>query len=304
MGGSVLVRWLTALNFRWVRSPPAGNRVNRRRAQTYETHASGSNTPTLIDVTPQAPADIAGLFSSLLATDPGRPRVTWYGPQGERVEFSAKTLGNWVAKTSNLLVQELDCEPGSTVGIALPVHWRTVSWLLACWAVGVHAVVFDENLGPARTDLAFDVLVTDRPSTPPQGSTEAALVVVALPSLATRWTGDVPPGAIDAAAEIRLQPDAFTPYAAPTPGSPALTTGELTVAYADLLVQARTAAGDPGTRLLSGAGPSRSIEAYLAPLVAGGSVVLHHDLTGLDPAQLEHLIEQEQVTATDLGPSL
>ncbi|MBT0770346.1 TIGR03089 family protein [Kineosporia sp. J2-2] len=255
-------------------------------------------------MTGNAPADVAALMSSLLATDPGRPRVTWYGPDSERVEFSAKTLGNWVSKTANLLVQELDCEPGSVVGIALPVHWRSVAWLLAAWSVGVHAVVFDEDLGPARTDLAFDVLVTDRPSAPPQGGAQAELVVVALPSLATRWTGDVPPGAIDAAAEIRLQPDVFTPYALPAPTLPALTTGELTVSYGDLLTQARTAAGDPGTRLLTGAGPSRAIEAYLAPLVAGGSVVLHHDLTGLSQDRRDHLIAQEQITATDLGPAL
>ncbi|GLY28462.1 TIGR03089 family protein [Kineosporia sp. NBRC 101731] len=255
-------------------------------------------------MTTQAPADVAALLSSLMSTDPGRPRVTWYGPNSERVEFSAKTLGNWVAKTANLLVEELDCEPGSTVAIALPVHWRSVSWLLAAWAVGVHVVVFDENLGPARTDLSFDVLVTDRPSSPPVGSTQAALVVVALPSLATRWTGDVPPGAIDAASEIRLQPDAFNPYAAPTPDSPALTIGELTVSYGDLFTQARTAAGEVSTRLLTGAGPSRAVEAYLAPLVTGGSVVLHHDLTGLGTEEREHLEQQEQVTATDLGPAL
>ena len=255
-------------------------------------------------MTPQPPADIAALMSALLALDPGRPRVTWYGPNPERVEFSAKTLGNWVAKTANLLVDELDCGPSATVGIALPVHWRSVSWLFATWAVGAHAVVFDENRGPARSDLAFGVQVTGRPSAPPEGSSQAELVVVALPSLATRWTGDVPPGAIDAAAEIRLQPDAFTPHAAATPDSPALTSGELTVSYGDLLVQARTAAGEPGTRLLSGAGPSRAIEAYLAPLVVGGSVVLHHDLTALSTQEREHLIEQEQVTATDLGPAL
>nr|WP_269809676.1 TIGR03089 family protein [Kineosporia rhizophila] len=243
-------------------------------------------------------------MSSLLTADPARPRVTWYGPNAERVEFSAKTLGNWVAKTANLLVNELDCEPGSTVAIALPVHWRSVSWLLAAWAVGAHVVVFDENLGPARTDLTFDVLVTDRPTAPPEGSTQAELVVVALPSLATRWTGDVPPGAIDAAAEIRLQGDVFTPYATAGPEAPALTVGELTVRYGDLLVQANTAAGEPGMRLLTGAGPSRAIEAYLAPLVAGGSVVLHHDLANLSNEEREHLAAQEQVTVTDLGPSL
>ncbi len=245
------------------------------------------------------PADVAALMSSLLATDPGRPRVTWYGPQAERVEFSAKTLGNWVAKTANLLVDELDCEPGSVVGIALPAHWRSVAWLLAAWSVGVHVVAIDEKLAPVPSGTAFDVLVTDRPSAPPPGSTEAELVVVALPSLATRWTGDAPAGAIDAAAEIRLQPDVFTPYEPIDPAGPALTAGGATISYADLLPRARAAGLPPRTRLLTGAGPSRAVEACLAPLAGGGSVVLHHDLAGLAPAERDHLIAQENVTAQD-----
>ncbi|GAB6900994.1 TIGR03089 family protein [Kineosporia succinea] len=239
--------------------------------------------------------DVSSLISELLATDPGRPRVTWYGPDHERVEFSAKTLGNWVAKTAGLLVEELDCHPGSVVGIQLPVHWRSVTWLLAAWEVGVHAVVFDETADPRQaTDMAFDVLVTDRPSSPPPGSIEAELVVVALPALATRWTGDVPPGAIDAAAEIRLQPDVFTPYARPTADTPALTTAAGTLTYGGLFAQETP---EPGTRLLTGAGPSHAIEAYLAPLRAGGSVVLHHDLAALSDDARAHLVSQEQVTA-------
>lgn len=251
-------------------------------------------------MTAQAPADVAALIPTLLAADPGRPRVTWYGPNSERVELSAKTLGNWVAKTSNLLVEELDCAPGSTLALALPVHWRTVSWLLAAWTVGMHTVVFDAGLGPASTDLAFDLLVTDRPSAPPQGIVEGELVAVALPALATRWTGDLPAGAIDAATEIRLQPDVFTPYDAPAADLPALTVGATTISYADLIPQAAALAGEPGARLLTGAGPAQALGAYLAPLVVGGSVVLHHDLAGLDPQALAHLCEQERVTVT--GP--
>jgi len=250
-------------------------------------------------VTAQAPADVAALIPSLLAADPGRPRVTWYGPNDERVEFSAKTLGNWVAKTANLLVEELDCEPGSTVAIALPVHWRTVAWLLAAWTAGAHVLVFDPALGPARTDLAVDVLVTDRPSAPPAGIAEAELVAVALPSLAARWQGDLPPGAVDAAAEIRLQPDVFTPYAAPAAQDPALTVGELSISYADLVPRAADLAVPAGTRLLTGAGPGAALGSYLAPLLGGGSVVLHHDMAGLDPQALARLGEQEQVTRTE-----
>ena len=39
------------------------------------------------------------------AGDPARPLLTWYDDgTGERVELSGATLGNWVAKTANLLV--------------------------------------------------------------------------------------------------------------------------------------------------------------------------------------------------------
>src|SRR6187551_1020135 len=108
----------------------------------------------------------------LMTMDPGRPRVTWYGPDHERVEFSAKTLNNWVSKTANLLVDELDVGPGSRLGLALPGHWRTVVWLLAGWSVGAHTIVLPSVAalhGPdeaAAPTVAVDVLVTDRPSSP------------------------------------------------------------------------------------------------------------------------------------------
>jgi len=241
----------------------------------------------------------------LISVDPGRPRVTWYGADHERVEFSAKTLNNWVSKTANLLVDELDAEPGFRLGIALPAHWRTVVWLLAGWSVGAHAIVL-ASAGPPvpapdAPTTAVDVLVTDRPSSPPPGTIESQLVVVSLPALATRFLGDVPTGAIDAAAEVRLQPDVFVAGTRPAGAVPAFTSGERTVSHADLMAAARAAAPETGpVRLLSGAGPERAIEAYLAPLAAGGSVVLHHDLAGLSESERAHLISQEGVTAIDL----
>ncbi len=239
----------------------------------------------------------------LLTSDAGRPRVTWYGPQHERVEFSAKTLNNWVSKTANLLVDELDAGPGSRIGIALPGHWRTVAWLLAGWAVGAHTVVLPDHSGAAEAGspvAPLDVLVTDRPSAPPAGTQESVLVVVALPALATRFLGDVPSGALDAAAEVRRQPDFFQPGPPPAPADPAFTIADRLVPHGDLLAAARAAGLAPGVRLLTGAGPERALEAYLAPLAAGGSVVIHHDLAGLSDAERAHLSDQEGVTAVDL----
>src|SRR4051794_22652943 len=184
----------------------------------------------------------------LISVDPGRPRVTWYGTDHERVEFSAKTLNNWVSKTANLLVDELDAGPGCRLGIALPAHWRTVVWLLAGWSGGAHAIVL-ASAGPPVPDApttAVDVLVTDRPSSPPPGTIESQLVVVSLPALATRFLGDVPTGAIDAAAEIRLQPDVFVAGARTAGAGPAFTSGGRTVSHADLMTAARAAVPDTG----------------------------------------------------------
>jgi uncharacterized protein (TIGR03089 family) len=262
-------------------------------------------------------ADVPALMLDLISMDPGRPRVTWYGPDHERVEFSAKTLNNWVSKTANLLVDELDAGPGSRLGIALPGHWRTVVWLLAGWSVGAHTIVLP-SVAPQDQDgaptTAVDVLVTDRPSSPPPGTIESLLVVVALPALATRFLGDVPTGAIDAAAEVRLQPDVFVVGERPVAVDPAFSAGERTVLHGDLMPLARAdaaaradtdpialAAGSTGAiRLLTGAGPERAIETYLAALAVGGSVVLHHDLAALTAAERAHLANQEGVNAIDL----
>ncbi|MFB9956408.1 TIGR03089 family protein [Cellulomonas denverensis] len=141
---------------------------------------------------------MATTVSTLLAglhRDPGRPRLTWYGPQGERIELSGAVLDNWVTKTVNLMVEEFDTGPGSVVSIALPPHWRTVVWALAAWRCG--AAVSDDPIP--------DVRITDRPD---QAGPAVDLVAVALPALALRWPG--PPlaaGVIDAAQAVMTYGD-------------------------------------------------------------------------------------------------
>src|SRR3712207_404560 len=84
----------------------------------------------------------AALLSRARDRDPARPLVTHYDDAtGERVELSATTLDNWVAKTANLLQDEFDVGPGSTVAVALPVHWQTAAVLLGVWSCG--AAVLD-----------------------------------------------------------------------------------------------------------------------------------------------------------------
>ena len=59
---------------------------------------------------------------NLLQREPGRPRLTWYGDGPERIELSGAVLANWVAKTTNLLVEELDAAAGETADDAMEVH--------------------------------------------------------------------------------------------------------------------------------------------------------------------------------------
>ena len=80
-------------------------------------------------------------------------------PMNERVELSARVLENWVAKTANLLVEELDVEVGDPVLLALPAHWRTVAWRLAL-ATG------DLTWGDVPVDGTGHVTVSARPPTP------------------------------------------------------------------------------------------------------------------------------------------
>src|SRR5918911_3935983 len=110
-----------------------------------------------------SPRSVPELLQALVVADPGRPRVTWYGADGERVELSARTLENWVAKSANLLMEEFDAGPGTRVGVRLPGHWRTATWLLATWTVGACVV---GTPGPSATAPSaqpgprLDVVVT------------------------------------------------------------------------------------------------------------------------------------------------
>src|SRR3712207_930384 len=145
-----------------------------------------------------------------LASGGGRPRVTQYAADGERVELSGAVLANWTAKTTNLLVEEFDVAPGSTVRLDLPAHWRTLVWALATWRCGACVV-----LGP---DGDTDVVVSDVPGRHDAGQ----LVAVALPALARRFAGPLPAGAVDAAAAVMTYGDVIGWAPGTDPGEAAL----------------------------------------------------------------------------------
>ncbi len=134
---------------------------------------------------------IAETFQRRVSSDPARPLLTWYdGETGERTELSGATLGNWVAKTANLLVDECGLGPGDTAGIQLPPHWQTAAILLACWTVGltVTSQGGDVTFGPAEAGVDYVV----------------GLHPFALP------VRDLPPGSHDWVLAARLHGDRYS----------------------------------------------------------------------------------------------
>lgn len=246
------------------------------------------------------PADVPALLRALLDDDPGRPRVTWYGPDDERVELSSKWLDNWVAKTANLLVDELDAGPGVDVALALPPHWRTVTWLLAVWSVGACVTVVPAG-APVPGEAA--VVVSTDPAVLVTAGPRPRTVAVALPALATSFGAELPGDALDFALEVRSYGDVFVPFVSPVPGDRALAIpGRPVLSHGELTPAAARAADDAGlpprARLLTGTGPDDAVASLLAPLVRFGSVVLHHDLPGLITTRtaLATLRNQEGIT--------
>ena len=233
----------------------------------------------------------------LVLSDPGRPRLTWYGDGGERVELSGAVLQNWVSKTVNLLVEEFDAAPGTVVTLDLPPHWRSVLWALAAWRCGATVELAGDS--PAK---GGDVVVTSRPAAWADllsGPGAADLVAVALPALARSFDGDLPPGAVDAAGAVMTYGDVIGWAPETDPTAVALDAPDGTVAFADLV----PADGTPGARtLVDGARPLGALlRELLAVWAADGSVVLASAATAAelaaDQARLDRLRETERITA-------
>lgn len=238
---------------------------------------------------------VRDLVQTLAVTEPGRPRVTWYGTGGERVELSGRVLANWVVKATNLLVDEADAGPGRRVAVDLPVHWRTLVWSLATWTTGAEV-----TLGLPPGAESADVLVTDRPDAGPGASEPPGLVIaVPLPALALRYDGPLPAGVVDGAADLPRYPDAlgWLPPVDRTRTALSSTGGVPPVSHGELLDWARTTAASrawPAAPrvLLQGPDAPVLLATALAAWAANGSLVL---LAGPHP-DVEHVAYQERVS--------
>jgi uncharacterized protein (TIGR03089 family) len=253
-------------------------------------------------VTAPAPLLPDGLLAAALRRDAAAPLVTFYDDAtGERVELSATTLANWVAKTANLLQDEFDVTLGSLVAVSLPVHWQTAAVLLATWSCG--AAVLDTAAEDDGALAGVDVVLTEQSRLPAiEEVVDGDLLVgLSLHPLGMGMTDYVGP-ARDYAAEVRVHADSFFPVAAPDPAAPGLLAGGLNLtlsdlggAAAELAARLGLAAGDRvlvDERVAEEAGP---VTWLLAPLAAGASIVL---VRSAAPDALASRAASERVTAT------
>ena len=229
------------------------------------------------------------LMTALRSGQSTSPRLTWYGPGAERVELSGRVLDNWVAKTSNLLQDELDAEPGTRLRLELPAHWKSVVLALAGWQLGME-VVFDD-------DAEAELLATAEPGPAAAGGAFDAVLAVALPALAMRWEGELPSGVTDYAAEVRSHGDFFMPHIDPEAGRRAVRDAAGTVHTHGGLLTGFAAAGpslEDGQRVLvrAAAGLEAALAQALGAWQRDGSVVLVHP----DVAVTERLLSDERVS--------
>lgn len=227
------------------------------------------------------------LLQHLLSADASAPRLSVYNEaDGTRMDFSAQTLENWTSKIANMLLEELDLEPGtdSRILIDLPVSWQAAVIALGALAAGIPfdmtdgaaaaeptpddiAVVFtspeaylEANAGSASTPLVDTVLVTQDPFG--RGVVESG--------------GELPLGTIDFGPTVRFYGDHL--YGSTTPLPELFPT-------------------DMGAeRVLSpGWSDTASFQrAVLEPLAAGGSAVIVAGLCSAD--RLEEIAANEKVT--------
>ncbi|TDB94521.1 TIGR03089 family protein [Actinomadura sp. 7K534] len=262
----------------------------------------------------------AELLRRRLADDPSSPLVTFYDDaSGERVELSARTFDNWVAKTANFLVDGLAAEPGTRAVLVLPPHWQTAVWLMACWSAGVVAEPVDPGAfrghaaaggsAPGRAEPAgagepyilaaaqevLDDVLTDEVLA---GGAEE-IVGLSLHALGGPLA-DCPPGVTDYSAEVRSYADRFAPDAEVTPETPAISVTKATLSGAELVAAGRAAVEkwelDARDRLLvdmSFATLDGVLTGLVAPLISGASVIIQRNF---DKATLDRRLTMEHVT--------
>ncbi|MBC7632016.1 TIGR03089 family protein [Aeromicrobium sp.] len=200
--------------------------------------------------------------------DPSQPLLTYYDlSTGERVELSGTTTANWVAKTSNFLVDDLDASCGTRIRIGLPSHWLTTVWILSAWSVGAAVVESDADIGLSGPDLR---------------ATEPMRVAASMRPLGARFA-TAPEGFLDVGAEVPGHGDHFSALDPPESSTLASDLGGVRLSHADILAAARPNAD----RLLVTPGTTaRDADLIVQACLAGGSLVIVSSATPEETARV------------------
>jgi len=206
------------------------------------------------------------------AADPSQPLVTYYDmATGERVELSTTTTANWVAKTSNFLVDELEVEPGTRIRIGLPSHWLTMVWILSAWNVGAAVVDHDAAVGVSGPELVAD---------------EEHRLAASLRPLGGRFA-QPPAGFVDLGAEVPGHGDHFVALDPPAPETVAVDLDGDRRTHAEVLSSVRPA---PDRLVVSPGSLARDVDLLAGACLGGGSLVVVASATS---EQIARVAQQE-----------
>jgi uncharacterized protein (TIGR03089 family) len=202
------------------------------------------------------------------AADPSQPLVTYYDmATGERVELSTTTTANWVAKTSNFLVDELEAGPGTRLRIGLPSHWLTMVWILSSWNVGAEVVDHDASIGVSGPELEAD---------------EEHRLAASLRPLGGRFV-QPPIGFVDLGAEVPGHGDHFVPLDPPAPETPAVDLGGERRTHAEVLSSVR---GVPERLVVAPGTLARDVDLLVGACLGSGSLVVVASATSEEIARV------------------
>jgi|LSQX01.1.fsa_nt_gb uncharacterized protein (TIGR03089 family) len=233
-----------------------------------------------------ADVPLLDLLNRRARDDGSGPFLTCYVGDGagslpERTELSARSFANWVAKTANLLADDVGLEPGDRVELRLaeehPGHWMTLIWMMAAWQAGL-----------AVTDSAGDVVVGG----PLPGRAPAVpAYACSLHPLGLGLT-DLPDGWTDFSGNALAQPDDWFGAGPHSPDDVAWDMADGTRTFAELAevepMAGRALIVDPPDAWAAVRG------CLAAPLLGGGSSVI---ALGVDETRLTKIAADERVDA-------
>lgn len=250
--------------------------------------------------------DVASAWQRLIASKPAQPFLTYHdAATGERVELSYATFGNWLAKTANLVQDDLLAGPGDRIVVAARPHWLTAVWLVAPLLAGAVVDPWGEA-GTAHTVVAGP---GERELAAGRECPGERLALSLLPL--GRPFEVVPDGFRDYSAEVRGFADRFVSFSPPTGDMEAVVIDGRTLTHAELIERATRAAAQAqessdgrivglgsADRVLVDVRQDRfsgeeSLGWLFGPLLAGAGIVL---VLGAGRERLERIAGMERVT--------